>query len=75
MADPSNAALQIHIAACRRGESGYIDPDTGLFVMTSVYLRERDYCCGSGCRHCPYTEAERAAAGRPNFGAWPWLDE
>jgi Family of unknown function (DUF5522) len=26
----------------------------GLFVFTAEYLRERGYCCTSGCRHCPY---------------------
>jgi hypothetical protein len=24
------------------------------FVFTELYLRERGYCCESGCRHCPY---------------------
>jgi hypothetical protein len=23
-------------------------------VFTEYYLRERGYCCESGCRHCPY---------------------
>ena len=23
-------------------------------VFTERYLRERGYCCESGCRHCPY---------------------
>ena len=26
----------------------------GAFVFTESYLRRRGYCCGSGCRHCPY---------------------
>jgi Family of unknown function (DUF5522) len=26
----------------------------GLFVFTANYLKERGYCCTSGCRHCPY---------------------
>ena len=26
----------------------------GLMVFTAHYLRERGYCCESGCRHCPY---------------------
>jgi hypothetical protein len=26
----------------------------GYRVMTEKYLRERGYCCGNGCRHCPY---------------------
>jgi hypothetical protein len=28
--------------------------DEGLFVLTEKYLRERGYCCGNGCLHCPY---------------------
>jgi len=23
-------------------------------VFTEKYLRQRGYCCKSGCRHCPY---------------------
>jgi len=23
-------------------------------VFTEKYLRDRGYCCESGCRHCPY---------------------
>lgn len=26
----------------------------GAFVFTASYLKRRGYCCGSGCRHCPY---------------------
>ena len=26
----------------------------GLIVFTEKYLLERGYCCGNGCRHCPY---------------------
>lgn len=26
----------------------------GLTVFTESYLKRRGYCCGSGCRHCPY---------------------
>jgi iron complex transport system substrate-binding protein len=28
--------------------------ETGLTVFTASYLQRRGYCCGSGCRHCPY---------------------
>jgi hypothetical protein len=28
--------------------------DNGLMVFTAQYLRDRGYCCTSGCRHCPY---------------------
>ena len=46
--------VRAHEDAIARGDDGYIDPDTGLYVMTALYLKEREYCCGSGCRHCPY---------------------
>jgi hypothetical protein len=59
-------ALRVHDTASARGETGYIDPATGLLVLTAHYLRQRGYCCGAGCRHCPYTEAEQQDAGRPN---------
>jgi hypothetical protein len=26
----------------------------GNFVFTAKCLAERGYCCGNGCRHCPY---------------------
>jgi hypothetical protein len=31
----------------------YFDPG-GLLVFTAAYHLRRGYCCGSGCRHCPY---------------------
>ena len=34
----------------------YIDPDTGSMVFTANFHLKRGYCCGSGCRHCPYTD-------------------
>lgn len=59
--------LQIaaHAAADTRGQPGYVDPFSGLFVMTASGLRSRGFCCGNGCRHCPYDEAARRRAGRP----------
>lgn len=26
----------------------------GLMVLTESYLKNRGYCCGNGCLHCPY---------------------
>ena len=26
----------------------------GAWVFTASYLKRRGYCCGNGCRHCPY---------------------
>jgi Family of unknown function (DUF5522) len=28
--------------------------ENGFMVFTAHYLLNRGYCCGSGCRHCPY---------------------
>lgn len=28
--------------------------ESGLMVLTEKYHLERGYCCGNGCRHCPY---------------------
>jgi hypothetical protein len=36
-------------------EDFYFDPN-GLMVMTARYLKKRGYCCGNGCRHCPYSK-------------------
>ena len=43
-----------HRKAQKKRKVGYIDPDSGLFVMTEQTLRNRGKCCGNGCRHCPY---------------------
>jgi hypothetical protein len=32
----------------------YYFNEKGLMVLTAHYLRNRGYCCGNGCRHCPY---------------------
>ncbi|HKV34435.1 MAG TPA: ABC transporter substrate-binding protein [Pyrinomonadaceae bacterium] len=29
--------------------------ERGSMVFTASYLKRRGYCCGNGCRHCPYT--------------------
>ncbi|MEL7207077.1 MAG: DUF5522 domain-containing protein [Actinomycetota bacterium] len=47
-------ALRAHEAAVEAGSEGYVDPVTGLLVMTEAALRRRGTCCGQGCRHCPY---------------------
>jgi len=28
--------------------------EQGLMVLKEKYLLERGYCCGNGCRHCPF---------------------
>lgn len=36
----------------REGEDYYLEG--GFLVFTEAYHIKRGYCCGSGCRHCPY---------------------
>jgi hypothetical protein len=43
-----------HEDAIADGRPGYLDPETGLFVLTAAWLAARGTCCGNGCRHCPY---------------------
>jgi Family of unknown function (DUF5522) len=31
----------------------YLSED-GYVVLTEKYHLEKGYCCGNGCRHCPY---------------------
>lgn len=45
---------ECHKKACDAKENLYIDPITGLYVMTEYNLNNRGICCGNGCRHCPY---------------------
>lgn len=54
MPSPDPRAEEAHRRATDAGEAGYLDPATGLFVLTAAYLTERGTCCTNGCRHCPY---------------------
>ena len=47
-------AMSRHRRAVTMNEAGYLDPSSGLFVLTARYLAERSWCCDNGCRHCPY---------------------
>lgn len=38
----------------------YVDAATGQVVFTEAYHRRRGYCCGNGCRHCPWTKPDPA---------------
>jgi hypothetical protein len=51
-----DAALAAHAAALAAGDAGYLDPSSGLFVLTAGFLADRGTCCGRGCRHCPYVD-------------------
>lgn len=53
----------------RLKQLGYEDGDfyftrEGYVVWTEAYHLKRGYCCGNGCRHCPYGhEAVKKARG------------
>ncbi|MGI8495010.1 MAG: DUF5522 domain-containing protein [Pyrinomonadaceae bacterium] len=34
--------------------------ENGLMVLTAHFLLKRGYCCGNGCRHCPYPKQQSA---------------
>jgi diphthamide synthase (EF-2-diphthine--ammonia ligase)/ABC-type Fe3+-hydroxamate transport system substrate-binding protein len=48
---------ELHRVACTNKQAMYTDPATGYSVMTAYILKERQVCCGNGCRHCPYGHA------------------
>jgi hypothetical protein len=39
--------------------------EDGLMVFTAHYLRNRGYCCQSGCRHCPYGYNKQSQENEP----------
>jgi len=43
-----------HQRAVAAGLPAYADPLSGFSVFTAQFLAQRQYCCTSGCRHCPY---------------------
>lgn len=53
----AEAILAAHDRAMAAGMSTYLDPSTGASVLTATYLGARGYCCGQGCRHCPWEGA------------------
>ncbi|HUZ39916.1 MAG TPA: DUF5522 domain-containing protein [Acidimicrobiales bacterium] len=52
------AIITAHERAIIAGEPMYRDPSSSLMVLTAATHLARAVCCGSGCRHCPYVEAE-----------------
>ena len=48
------AVLAAHATALERGDAGYLDPASGLFVLTAGFLADRGRNRCRGCRHCPY---------------------
>jgi hypothetical protein len=37
----------------KEGIDFYFD-ESGLMVLTENFHLKRGFCCGNGCRHCPY---------------------
>jgi hypothetical protein len=58
------------------GEDFYYN-DQGYIVLTQQFHLKKGYCCGNGCKHCPYNyeavpepkRSELLAAHRPENGA------
>lgn len=46
--------MERHRAAVDARLPTYPDPVSGFSVFTAAFLAKRNYCCESGCRHCPY---------------------
>jgi hypothetical protein len=36
------------------GPGDFYFTSEGYLVFTEQYLLRRGFCCGNGCRHCPY---------------------
>ena len=43
----------------------YILSPEGYRIMSEKYLRDRGYCCGNGCKNCPYFP--KATKGNTNL--------
>ncbi|MDB4335094.1 DUF5522 domain-containing protein [bacterium] len=37
----------------KEGEDFYMAKE-GYRIMTEKFLTQKGYCCGNGCKHCPY---------------------
>jgi hypothetical protein len=46
-------------------EDYYIE--AGNIVFTAAYHLKRGFCCGSGCRHCPYGESAQTPQPSPRI--------
>ncbi|XP_019731020.1 uncharacterized protein C1orf53 homolog [Hippocampus comes] len=45
---------KFHTEACQAKKQMYNDPSSGYKVFTEYAHLQREKCCGSACRHCPY---------------------
>lgn len=53
---PSSKPKQPDALTLQEGDYYFEGP---YMVFTEQYHRRRGYCCGSGCRHCPYKPAKK----------------
>ncbi|MCB1867070.1 MAG: hypothetical protein KDI43_00695 [Gammaproteobacteria bacterium] len=51
-ANPEQERDSWPIQKMSEGRHYYLEGE--YIVFTALYHRSRGYCCGSGCRHCPY---------------------
>ena len=49
---PKSLIISTSTGQITEGVDFYIE--NGLYVFTEKFLKERGYCCGNVCRHCPY---------------------
>ncbi|WP_188630837.1 DUF5522 domain-containing protein [Oceanisphaera marina] len=49
---PPTANSAVEPAPLSETEDYYIE--NGYSVFTAAFHLKRGYCCGNGCRHCPY---------------------
>jgi len=38
----------------KKEEKDFYFDKQGFVVFTKNFLKKRGFCCGNGCRHCPY---------------------
>jgi hypothetical protein len=50
----------------KEGIDFYYNED-GYVVLTAAFLLKRGYCCGNGCRHCPYNYEKVPEPRRTNL--------
>ncbi len=52
----------------------YYFNEEGLVVLTEKYHLERGYCCGNGCKHCPYNYENVTESKNSEINAKPQKD-
>lgn len=50
--DSDSKPTQTDLRPTKEGRDFYFEH--GYMVLTEEFLKQRGYCCESGCRHCPY---------------------